>query len=79
MISVSPLTGRVGIVFRPQLPPERLAGTLTAAAEAVGLDDLWLWEDCFLVGGLTERDAGAGDGAARCGVRPRPDAYKLAA
>ena len=43
---------RVGIVFRPQLPPERLPG-FVASAEKAGLDDLWLWEDCFLEGGLT--------------------------
>ena len=43
---------RVGIVFRPQLPPERLPG-FVAAAETAGLDDVWLWEDCFLEGGLT--------------------------
>ncbi|HEX5291224.1 MAG TPA: LLM class flavin-dependent oxidoreductase [Streptosporangiaceae bacterium] len=47
---------RVGIVFRPQLPPERLAG-FVAAAERAGLDDLWLWEDCFLEGGLTSAAA----------------------
>ena len=43
---------RVGVVFRPQLPPERLREFVTSA-EAAGLDDLWLWEDCFLEGGLT--------------------------
>jgi 5,10-methylenetetrahydromethanopterin reductase len=43
---------RVGILFRPQLPPERLA-EFVAAAEGGGLDDLWLWEDCFGEGGLT--------------------------
>jgi alkanesulfonate monooxygenase SsuD/methylene tetrahydromethanopterin reductase-like flavin-dependent oxidoreductase (luciferase family) len=47
---------RVGILFRPQLPPERLAG-FVAAAEDAGLDDLWLWEDCFLEGGLTTATA----------------------
>jgi alkanesulfonate monooxygenase SsuD/methylene tetrahydromethanopterin reductase-like flavin-dependent oxidoreductase (luciferase family) len=55
MTSVSPVP-RVGIVFRPQLPPERLAG-FVAAAERAGLDDLWLWEDCFLEGGLTSAAA----------------------
>ncbi len=42
---------RVGVVFRPQLPPEQLHGFVTAA-EAAGLDDVWLWEDCFGEGGL---------------------------
>jgi alkanesulfonate monooxygenase SsuD/methylene tetrahydromethanopterin reductase-like flavin-dependent oxidoreductase (luciferase family) len=55
MTSVSPVP-RVGIVFRPQLPPERLAG-FVAASERAGLDDLWLWEDCFLEGGLTSAAA----------------------
>jgi alkanesulfonate monooxygenase SsuD/methylene tetrahydromethanopterin reductase-like flavin-dependent oxidoreductase (luciferase family) len=43
---------RVGILFRPQLPPERLR-EFVIAAEMAGLDDLWMWEDCFLEGGLT--------------------------
>jgi alkanesulfonate monooxygenase SsuD/methylene tetrahydromethanopterin reductase-like flavin-dependent oxidoreductase (luciferase family) len=43
---------RVGMVFRPQLPPERLRH-FVARTEQGGLDDLWLWEDCFLEGGLT--------------------------
>lgn len=41
-----------GIVFRPQLPPESLHEAVTAA-EAAGVEELWLWEDCFLEGGLT--------------------------
>lgn len=43
---------RVGVVFRPELPTEQLRGFL-ASAEAAGLDDVWLWEDCFKQGGLT--------------------------
>jgi 5,10-methylenetetrahydromethanopterin reductase len=43
-------------VFRPQLPPERLREFVTTA-EMAGLDDLWLWEDCFLEGGLTSAAA----------------------
>nr|BFE62425.1 LLM class flavin-dependent oxidoreductase [Dactylosporangium thailandense] len=42
----------LGAVFLPQLPPERLRSIVTAADEA-GLEELWLWEDCFLEGGLT--------------------------
>jgi alkanesulfonate monooxygenase SsuD/methylene tetrahydromethanopterin reductase-like flavin-dependent oxidoreductase (luciferase family) len=42
----------VGAVFRPQIPPERLAAA-AAAADAAGLDELWLWEDCFLAGGIS--------------------------
>jgi alkanesulfonate monooxygenase SsuD/methylene tetrahydromethanopterin reductase-like flavin-dependent oxidoreductase (luciferase family) len=42
----------VGAVFRPQFAPERLAAS-AAAADAAGLDELWLWEDCFLSGGIS--------------------------
>ena len=45
-------TTRVGVVFRPQIPPERLAAAARAADDA-GLDELWLWEDCFLAGGVS--------------------------
>jgi hypothetical protein len=31
---------------RPEVPPERLLDVARAAADA-GLDELWLWEDCF--------------------------------
>ncbi|WP_181770663.1 LLM class flavin-dependent oxidoreductase [Amycolatopsis pittospori] len=43
---------RVGVVFRPQSPPEELRATVVAADEA-GIDELWLWEDCFLEGGIS--------------------------
>ncbi|WP_370948429.1 LLM class flavin-dependent oxidoreductase [Amycolatopsis sp. cg5] len=43
---------RVGVVFRPDSPPEDLRQTVRAADEA-GVDELWLWEDCFREGGLT--------------------------
>jgi alkanesulfonate monooxygenase SsuD/methylene tetrahydromethanopterin reductase-like flavin-dependent oxidoreductase (luciferase family) len=39
------------VVFRPQLPPERLR-EFAVSAEAAGLDDVWLWEDCFFEGGV---------------------------
>lgn len=41
----------LGVVFRPQNPPERLRAVARAADEA-GLDELWLWEDCFLESGI---------------------------
>ena len=41
-----------GVVFRPQLPPEQLRAAVETA-ETAGVDELWLWEDCFLEGGLT--------------------------
>lgn len=63
---------RVGIVFRPQLPPERLR-EFVASAEAAGLDDVWLWEDCFLEGGLTSAAAAlAGSGSLRVGLGLMP-------
>ncbi|WP_371645266.1 LLM class flavin-dependent oxidoreductase [Streptomyces mirabilis] len=42
----------LGVVFRPQLPPERLRA-VARAADDVGLEELWLWEDCFLEGGVS--------------------------
>lgn len=37
---------RLGINFVPTLPPSRLQ-PLARAADAAGLDELWIWEDCF--------------------------------
>lgn len=45
------MTG-LGAVFRPQLPPERLRA-IAGLAEESGLEQLWLWEDCFLEGGIS--------------------------
>ncbi|MFC0527024.1 LLM class flavin-dependent oxidoreductase [Phytohabitans kaempferiae] len=41
----------LGAVYLPQFPPERLRSVATAADQA-GLEELWLWEDCFLQGGI---------------------------
>jgi alkanesulfonate monooxygenase SsuD/methylene tetrahydromethanopterin reductase-like flavin-dependent oxidoreductase (luciferase family) len=41
----------LGAVCLPQVPPERLRG-VAVAAEAAGLDELWLWEDCFWGGAV---------------------------
>lgn len=46
-----PMTG-LGAVFRPQLPPERLRAVVRLA-DASGLEELWLWEDCFREGGIS--------------------------
>src|ERR1019366_930115 len=63
---------RVGVVFRPQLPPERLRD-FVVSAEAAGLDDVWLWEDCFFEGGVaTPRAAPAWTAAARTGLGLMP-------
>ncbi|RXZ72988.1 LLM class flavin-dependent oxidoreductase [Agromyces albus] len=37
---------RIGAIFQPGFPPERLRPTVEAAEEA-GVPELWLWEDCF--------------------------------
>jgi alkanesulfonate monooxygenase SsuD/methylene tetrahydromethanopterin reductase-like flavin-dependent oxidoreductase (luciferase family) len=47
---------RLGAVFRPQSPPERLRDVARAADHA-GLDELWLWEDCFLQSGIASAAA----------------------
>jgi alkanesulfonate monooxygenase SsuD/methylene tetrahydromethanopterin reductase-like flavin-dependent oxidoreductase (luciferase family) len=46
----------IGAVFPPSLPPERLR-TVARAADAAGLDELWLWEDCFREGGIATQAA----------------------
>jgi alkanesulfonate monooxygenase SsuD/methylene tetrahydromethanopterin reductase-like flavin-dependent oxidoreductase (luciferase family) len=45
------MTG-LGAVFRPQLAPERLRAIARLADES-GLEELWLWEDCFREGGIS--------------------------
>jgi alkanesulfonate monooxygenase SsuD/methylene tetrahydromethanopterin reductase-like flavin-dependent oxidoreductase (luciferase family) len=67
---------RVGVVFRPELPPERLRDYVTAA-EAGGLDDVWLWEDCFREGGLTMAAAAlAWTSSVRVGVGLMPVPFR---
>ncbi|HYN16924.1 MAG TPA: LLM class flavin-dependent oxidoreductase, partial [Actinomycetes bacterium] len=46
----------LGVVFLPQLPPERLREVASAADEA-GLEELWLWEDCFRESGVASAAA----------------------
>lgn len=46
----------LGVVFRPQLPPERLRA-VARTADGAGLDELWLWEDCFFEGGVSSAAA----------------------
>ena len=36
----------LGAIFLPTFPPERLR-SVAQAADAAGLEQLWLWEDCF--------------------------------
>ena len=55
-------------VFLPQLPPERLRDVVRAADEA-GLEEIWLWEDCFLAGGIASAAAAlAWTGRLRVGI-----------
>jgi 5,10-methylenetetrahydromethanopterin reductase len=44
--------GRIGVMFRPEWPPEDLP-RFVQQAERDGFAEVWLVEDCFLVGGLT--------------------------
>ena len=37
---------RIGAIFTPSFPPEQLRPA-ALAAEAAGVPELWLWEDCF--------------------------------
>jgi alkanesulfonate monooxygenase SsuD/methylene tetrahydromethanopterin reductase-like flavin-dependent oxidoreductase (luciferase family) len=46
----------LGASLLPQNPPETLRDVARAADEA-GLDELWLWEDCFLSGGVSSAAA----------------------
>ncbi|MGI8677546.1 MAG: LLM class flavin-dependent oxidoreductase [Jatrophihabitans sp.] len=41
----------LGAIFSPDLPPERLR-PVAEAAEAAGLEQLWVWEDCFYESGI---------------------------
>ena len=41
----------LGVIFPPELPPERLKEVALAAEESE-LDELWLWEDCFAESGI---------------------------
>ena len=42
----------LGATFRPNQPPETLLD-IARLADEVGLEELWLWEDCFLNGGIS--------------------------
>ena len=36
----------LGLAYVPTLPPERLR-SVAGAVDDAGLDELWVWEDCF--------------------------------
>lgn len=46
----------LGAVFLPQCPPEWLR-EIAVAADRAGLEELWLWEDCFRQGGVASAAA----------------------
>ncbi|MGK5681203.1 LLM class flavin-dependent oxidoreductase [Actinoplanes sp. URMC 104] len=46
----------IGAIFLPSNPPESLRA-VAQAADSAGLDELWIWEDCFRNGGLTAATA----------------------
>jgi alkanesulfonate monooxygenase SsuD/methylene tetrahydromethanopterin reductase-like flavin-dependent oxidoreductase (luciferase family) len=43
-------------IFTPDLAPERL-GAVASAADAAGLAQLWIWEDCFKESGIATATA----------------------
>ncbi|MBX7455143.1 LLM class flavin-dependent oxidoreductase [Mycolicibacterium sp. 3033] len=47
------MTERLGVVWRPDFDPRTLARSC-ALAERAGFDEVWLWEDCFLQGGIAQ-------------------------
>ncbi|HEY4267217.1 MAG TPA: LLM class flavin-dependent oxidoreductase [Galbitalea sp.] len=42
----------VGVIFQPSFPPERLV-SIAVLAEQRGIDELWVFEDCFREGGIS--------------------------
>jgi 5,10-methylenetetrahydromethanopterin reductase len=42
---------QLGFAFTPVMPPERVR-PVARAVEAAGLDELWVWEDCFTESGI---------------------------
>lgn len=42
---------RLGLIFPPDRPPELLR-SVAQAADGAGLEQLWLWEDCFKESGI---------------------------
>jgi alkanesulfonate monooxygenase SsuD/methylene tetrahydromethanopterin reductase-like flavin-dependent oxidoreductase (luciferase family) len=52
-IGVEVAPAKVGVALVPTLPPERLV-EVARTAEAVDLDELWVWEDCFKQSGVAQ-------------------------
>jgi alkanesulfonate monooxygenase SsuD/methylene tetrahydromethanopterin reductase-like flavin-dependent oxidoreductase (luciferase family) len=47
------VTPSVGVVFRPDFRPERLR-QIAQSVDRTSVDELWLWEDCFLQGAVAQ-------------------------
>ncbi|GAA2237261.1 LLM class flavin-dependent oxidoreductase [Promicromonospora sukumoe] len=43
-------------IIRPSTPPSRVI-PLARAVEAAGIEEIWLWEDCFQTGGISAASA----------------------
>jgi alkanesulfonate monooxygenase SsuD/methylene tetrahydromethanopterin reductase-like flavin-dependent oxidoreductase (luciferase family) len=64
------------MVVRPHIPPEQLLD-IARAADASGLEQLWLWEDSFFAGGIASAAAAlAATGRLRVGVGVVPVPYR---
>jgi len=50
------VTPTLAAIFTPDQPPERL-GAVASAADAAGLAQLWIWEDCFKESGIATATA----------------------
>ena len=46
----------IGVVFQPAFPPEQLRSAVEAA-DSSGVDEVWLWEDCFRESGIATATA----------------------
>ena len=42
----------VGVIFQPSFPPEQLV-SIAVLAEQHGIDEIWVFEDCFREGGIS--------------------------
>jgi len=56
MTEPGPPSLKLGVAFVPTLPPEQLR-ELAQEADASGLDELWVWEDCFKQSGVASAAA----------------------
>jgi alkanesulfonate monooxygenase SsuD/methylene tetrahydromethanopterin reductase-like flavin-dependent oxidoreductase (luciferase family) len=66
----------LGATFLPQNPPETLPGVARVADET-GLEELWLWEDCFLNSGVAAAAAAlATTGRLRVGIGILPIPFR---